>query len=130
MNRSILDDGSAVIAVIGATDTPGKYGGRIYRDLKAKGFTVFAVNPRADTVDGDLAYGTVADIPVPVDIVDVVVPASVGISAVAALGDPAPVVWLQPGAQSREIVDHLTERGIDHIADGACIMVETRRVSR
>ena len=67
---------------------------------------------------------------VPVDIVDIVVPSSVGVPVVAGLGDPAPFVWLQPGSQSTEILDHLTERGVDHIADGSCIMVETRKVQR
>ncbi len=37
------------IAVVGATDSPGKYGGIIYRDLKGLGYRVRAVNPNRAT---------------------------------------------------------------------------------
>ena len=33
-------DRATYLAVVGATDDPAKFGGRIYRDLKAKGFRV------------------------------------------------------------------------------------------
>ncbi|NIQ54637.1 MAG: CoA-binding protein, partial [Gemmatimonadetes bacterium] len=51
------------MAVVGATDSPDKYGGIIYRDLKRRGFRVFAVNPGRETVDGDPAYAGLADLP-------------------------------------------------------------------
>ena len=35
-----LERADTVIAVVGATDTPWKYGGKIYCDLKTKGFQV------------------------------------------------------------------------------------------
>ena len=44
------------IAVVGATDSPGKYGGIIYRDLKRLGYRVLAVNPNRAQVDGDRCY--------------------------------------------------------------------------
>jgi len=130
MIPDIIDDTSTTMAVVGASDSPGKYGGRIYRDLKAKGYTVFAVNPRADTVDGDPAYASVADLPSPADIIDLVVPASAGTAVVGGLGDPPPFVWVQPGAESRELTELLADRDIAHVADGSCIMVETRQMGR
>ena len=45
---ALLTDPATTIAVVGATDDPAKFGGRIYRDLKGKGFRVLAVNPRRD----------------------------------------------------------------------------------
>ena len=36
---ALLED-DPVIAVVGANDNPAKYGSVIYRDLKAKGYTV------------------------------------------------------------------------------------------
>ena len=51
------------IAIVGANDDPGKYGSIIYRDLKRKGYEVFAVNPNRDTVDGDVSYSSLADLP-------------------------------------------------------------------
>ena len=52
-----------LIAIVGATDSPGKYGGIIYRDMKAKGYRVVGVNPGRSTVDGDKTYPTLADLP-------------------------------------------------------------------
>ena len=39
-----LDNVETSIAVVGATDDLSKYGARIYRDLKAKGYRVFYVD--------------------------------------------------------------------------------------
>ena len=72
---TLLNEGDPVVAVVGATDNPRKYGNRIYLDLKGKGFRVFPVNPSRDTVDGDPAYAKLSDLPEIPDIIDFVVPA-------------------------------------------------------
>ena len=59
----LLSEPGTSIAVIGATDHPTKYGGIIYRDMKGKGFPVFAVNPYRESVDGDPCWATVRDLP-------------------------------------------------------------------
>ena len=69
-----LDLPDPLIAVVGATDHPGKYGGTIYRNLKAKGYRVAAVNPLRDTVDGDPCVPTLMDLAETPDIVNIVVP--------------------------------------------------------
>jgi uncharacterized protein len=121
-----LERDDPLIAVVGATDTPGKYGGIIYRNLKEKGFRVVGVNPRAASVDGDPAYASLADLPEEPDIVDVVVPPRVGIDLiddVAALEDGA--IWFQPGAESDAIREKLNSSDLPSIVD-ACIMVLAR----
>lgn len=115
-----------LIAVVGATDRPGKFGGRIYRDLKAKGYRVVAVNPGRTTVDGDEAFRSVADLPERPDIVNVVVPPPRTLRVlddVAELDDAA--VWIQPGAADKAVRDRVSELGIPALID-ACIMVEAR----
>jgi hypothetical protein len=115
-----------LIAVVGATDSPGKYGGTIYRDLKAKGYRVVAVNPLRTTVDGDKAFKSVSDLPEAPDIVNVVVPPRRTmhvLEQVASLDDVA--VWIQPGAADAEVRERIAELGIPALID-ACIMVETR----
>ena len=37
---TLLNGGNPVIAIVGATDNPEKYGNRIYRDLKEKGYRI------------------------------------------------------------------------------------------
>ena len=114
------------IAVVGATDARWKYGGRIYCDLKAKGFTVWPVNPNRETVDGDTCYPDLASVPADIDIVDVVVPADVGMTIVDQMADLGlPLVWFQPGAESRELIDHARDAGLD-VIHHRCIMIEAR----
>jgi hypothetical protein len=115
-----------LIAVVGATDSQGKYGGMIYRDLKAKGYRVVAVNPLRETVDGDEAFKSVSDIPETPDIINVVVPPARTMRVLeqaAALDDVA--VWIQPGAADADVRERVAELGIPALID-ACIMVEAR----
>ena len=59
------------IAVAGVSREPGgKHGGNIiYQRFKERGYDVFAVNPNADTVEGDPCYRSLAAIPGGVDAV-------------------------------------------------------------
>ena len=123
----ILANPDAVIAVVGASDNQHKYGAVIYRDLKRKGYTVYPVNPKRDTVDGDPTYPTVAELPVAPGIVNLVVPAEVGLKVVRqALDIGYDRIWVQPGAESPELLSVLQEAGADYVAHD-CIMVQSRR---
>ncbi|KAA3640773.1 MAG: CoA-binding protein [Armatimonadetes bacterium] len=116
-------DNDPLIAVVGATDTPGKYGGIVYRNLKEKGYRVVAVNPSRSTVDGDPTVATITDIQPEPDIVTLVVPPTRTLSVldeVAGFEDAA--VWIQPGAADEEVRDKLDELGLMAVLD-ACIMV-------
>jgi len=126
----MLTTGDPLIAVVGATDHPHKYGGIIYRDLKAKGFRVVAVNARRATVDGDPAYPDLASLPEPPDIVNVVVPPRQALAVVEeGLRLGLDHFWLQPGAESSKVVEVLDGAGVDHLVN-ACIMVRTRARAR
>lgn len=125
-----LDNAETTIAVVGATDNRSKYGSRIYRDLKSKGYRVFAVNPGRDTVDGDPAYRSLADIAESPSIVDIVVPPAVALSVLhecSQLG--LRNVWVQPGAEDDAVLEYLGEGDFSYVAGGRCIMVETRALS-
>jgi hypothetical protein len=60
-----------VIAVVGASDKPYRPSLGVYRNLKRVGYTVYPVNPNVAQVDGDRAYASLADVPEPIDIVNV-----------------------------------------------------------
>jgi len=52
------------VAVTGVSRTPQGHGGNVvYQRLRDRGYTVFAVNPNAETVEGDRAYPTLGSIP-------------------------------------------------------------------
>ena len=123
---ALLEDPATSIAVVGAGDDPTKWGGRIYRNLKAKGFRVLAVNPGRKTVDGDPCYPSVAALPEDPTIVDFVVPPRVGLEVLReclALGLKR--VWLQPGAEDDAVVEFAAAHGFAFRAHD-CIMVQAR----
>jgi acetyl coenzyme A synthetase (ADP forming)-like protein len=66
------------IAVIGASRRPGTVGAAVLHNLVASGFMgpVFPVNPKAEVVQSALAYPTVEDVPGPVDLAVIAVPAA------------------------------------------------------
>lgn len=114
------------IAVIGATDHPRKYGGIIYRDMKAKGFPVFAVNPYRDTVDGDPCWRTVKDLPQTPTIAVFVVPWRRGLGVLEDCAEAGVEnIWIQPGAFSPQLRAALETGPFNWIAD-ACVMVRAR----
>ena len=124
----LLSEPGASVAVVGATDTPGKYGGIIYRDLKRKGYKVLAVNPNRETVDGDPCWKSVRDLPETPTIADFVVPARLGLGVADECEEAGILnIWLQPGAESQQLMDKLVNGPFTWLAH-ACIMVRARRV--
>lgn len=65
------------VAVIGASRSRDKVGGQLFANLHETGFTgrLYAVNPSADSVDGIRSYPSIADIPDPIDLAVITVPA-------------------------------------------------------
>lgn len=123
---SLLQDPATTVAVVGATDNPSKYGSVIYQDLKHKGFAVYPVNPNRDTVDGDMAYPTLAALPEQPTIVNVVVPPTVTMQILQEAKDLGLMnVWVQPGAESPEVLRYMQEHDFNYLAN-ACIMVRSR----
>ena len=126
---TLLADPDTTVAVVGATDDPAKFGFQIYRDLKAKGYEVFAVNPNRETVDGDPAYPSLQDLPERPTIVNLVVSPRTARQVLRrahrlGLGN----FWLQPGAGSPAATAFLEEHRLNHLTD-ACIMVRSRALA-
>lgn len=65
------------LAVIGASDTPGKVGYTVLRNIVASGYKgpVYPINPKDPEVQGLKAYRSVLDVPGDVDAAVIVVPA-------------------------------------------------------
>jgi uncharacterized protein len=121
----LLDNPDTAIALVGATDSPGKYGNIIYRDLKRKGYRVVPVNPNRETVDGDKAYAAVAKLPGRPDIVNFVVPPEITLSVLKQCLDLGLMnVWLQPGSEDPELLRYLQAHPFNYLAQ-TCIMVKT-----
>ncbi len=123
---SLLEEPGTTIALVGATDNESKYGHTIFLDLKRKGYRVYPVNPRRDTVQGEKAYTRLADIPEPPTIVNFVIPPRFTLHVLKQCLELGLMnVFIQPGAESPEVMEFIQENGFNYLAN-ACIMVETR----
>ena len=113
------------IAVVGASTNPEKYGNIIVNNLKSKGYTVFPVNPKAQEIAGLRVYPSLAEVPRPVDLVNVVTPPPVSLKVLEEadrLGFP--LIWFQEGSFDDKVLELLEKTRIEGIVE-ACIMVVT-----
>ena len=72
------------IAVIGASDTPSRIGGRPLHFTKKHGFkgNIYPVNKKRETVQGLKAYRGIKDVPEAVDCAIISVPAAIAVDAI------------------------------------------------
>lgn len=112
------------IAIVGASDDPGRPSHGVMARVLQAGFEVVPVNPNATTVLGVPAVASLADIDGPVDLVDVFrrVEHTPGVvREAAAVG--APAVWLQTGLRSSEARRLADDAGMAYVED-RCLAVE------
>lgn len=109
---------SKVIAVVGASPDTSKRANIVPSYLQDEGYHIIPVNPNRERVLGEIAYPTLADIPVPVDVVDVFRPADEAPDiARQAIAIGAKVLWLQEGIVSDEAAHIAKEAGITYVSD-------------
>ena len=116
------------IAVVGASPNPSRTSHGVMRYLQRVGYRCIPVNPNADGVLGERCYPSLADLPEPVDLVDVFRRAEYCADVAreaAAIG--APALWLQLGLRSAEARDVAEEAGMEYVED-ACTAVVHRRL--
>jgi uncharacterized protein len=112
-------------AVVGANQNPDKFGNRIYKKLKLKGYQVYAVNSRYNEIEGDPCYPSLTDLPVKPDVVNLVVAPLITkgfLREAAALGIQN--IWLQPGTYDDSVTHLAQELGLTAVF--ACVLVATR----
>ncbi len=121
--RDILNE-SQTIAVVGLSDNPERVSYMVSEAMMKKGYTIIPVNPNADAILGQKSYKSLADVPVPVDIVNVFRRSEhtppVAEEAVA-IG--AKTLWLQLGVLNEVAAAIAGEGGLRVIMD-RCIKVE------
>jgi hypothetical protein len=113
------------IAVTGVSRSPASHGSNaVYKRLRARGYQAFAVNPNADTVEGDPAYPDLRSIPGGVETVVIGTRPEIAEQTVrecAELGITR--VWMHRGpgggSVSESAAAYGRERGIT-VIDGGC----------
>ncbi|MFZ5376579.1 MAG: CoA-binding protein [Patescibacteria group bacterium] len=111
-----------LIAIIGVSNDPQKYGHKIFVDLLAAGHPVIGVNPKGGEVAGQKLVSRLEEItPIP-DLVIIVVPPAIAIKVAeqaAELGIKR--IWFQPGSESDEAIKIAKSHGAEVISN-ACYM--------
>lgn len=120
--------GAKSVAIVGASPNPARssYFVGTYL-LQSSDYRVYFVNPNADTILGQPAYKSLADLPEVPDIVDVFrrgsdIPAV--IDEVVAVG--APTIWVQLGIWNQDAAYYGEEKGLTVVMD-RCIKIEHAR---
>jgi predicted CoA-binding protein len=113
------------IAVTGVSRQPKDHGSNVvYKRLRDRGYEVFAVNPNADSVEGDPCYDSLRDIPGGVDAVVIATrpeAAEGTIRECAELGIEH--VWMHRSFGAGSVCDDAAVYGREHgitVIDGGC----------
>ncbi len=125
--RDLLES-ARVIAVVGMSDNPSRASYQIGRYLKRMGYTVYPVNPTLTEIEGDKVYATLADVPEPIDIVDVFRrPEFLSGVVDEALVVGAKAVWAQLGISDEDAARKAAAAGVPIVMD-RCIKVDHARL--
>ncbi len=96
---------SKVVAIIGASSNRQKFGNKAVRAFVRQGYTVVPIHPTESEVEGLKAYRSVLDVPGTIDMASFYVPPDIGLQVIETVATKQiPEVWLNPGADSDELV--------------------------
>lgn len=115
--RRLLSD-TTTWAVVGLRDNPMRPAYGVARFLQDKGKKIVPVHQHPQDVYGEQAYERLADIPFPVDVVDVFVNSTrAGAIADQAVAIGARAVWFQLGVIDVAAHERVTRAGIGMVMD-------------
>ena len=110
------------VAVIGASADRGKFGNKGVRAFIKAGWRVFPVNLGGENIEGLASFKSVGEILGPLDVVSLYVPAAVSLDLLPAIAAKTPgEVWINPGAESRELL--AASRALGLITVSTCSIV-------
>jgi predicted CoA-binding protein len=120
--------GYDTIAVVGASRSPSKAAHTVPALMQRHGWRIIPVNPHAESILGETAYRSLAEVPAPVRLVNVFRPsgdaADVARQAVAA---GATALWLQLGITSAGARAIAEAAGLLYV-ENRCLAIEQRRL--
>lgn len=114
-------------AVVGLSGNPDRTAYRIAELLQQRGKKIVPIHPSAPTVLGEQGYATLADVPFPVDVVDVFRRSEdAGTFADQAVAIGASGVWFQLGVVDQAAFERTRAAGVPMVMD-TCPAIEWRK---
>ena len=114
-----------IIAVIGVSTNPGKWGWKVYQKLKSAGFSVYAINPKHKRISNDACYPNLQASPKKPDVVVTIVHPKITEKIVKQCKDlKIDKIWMQPGSESKKAIIFCKNNNIKVIAN-ACFVVDS-----
>ena len=111
------------IAVAGVSRDSKKFGTAVYKELKAKGYELFPINPNMENLNGDTCYPDLKSLPETVDgLLCVVPPAQTEKLLQEAHQTGINLVWMQQGSSSKAAIHYCKDNNIDEV-HGECILM-------
>ena len=115
--RTMLED-SETWAVVGLSDNPHRTAHRIAEFLQQKGKRIVPIHPKAPVVHGEQGYATLAEVPFPIDVVDVFRRSeAAGPFADEAVAVGARGVWFQLGVVDHDAFRRTSQAGVPMVMD-------------
>ncbi|MFC5727785.1 MULTISPECIES: CoA-binding protein [Nocardioides] len=123
---TMLDD-LQTWAVVGLSNNRSRTAYRIAALLQHRGKRIVPIHPDAPTVLGEQGYPTLADVPFPIDVVNVFRRSdAAGQFADEAVAVGAKAVWFQLGVIDEDAFERTRAAGVDMVMD-ACPAIEWSR---
>lgn len=111
------------LALAGTSRDPKKFGNVVYKTLKSKGLNVYPLNPNTDTIDSDVCYKSLSDLPANVkNLVVLLKPAETEKIVEEAISRGITKIWIQQGSESPQAVKMAKDAGLNVIT-GKCILM-------
>ena len=112
------------VAVIGASSNRDKFGNKALRAFASKGYTVYPINPTESDVEGHKAFRSVLDVPGPIEMATIYVPAAIGVAVMDDIAKKGiPEVWLNPGADAPQVVEKARSLGLKTVRHCSIIAI-------
>lgn len=118
------------VALVGASDRPERASYGVMAAMQAHGYRVLPVNPAitGETVHGEYVWRELAQIEVPIDLVDVFCRSEhAGEVVDAAIAAGAKAVWLQLGVRDDAAAARAEAAGLKVVQD-RCVKIELARL--
>ncbi|HEX2895686.1 MAG TPA: CoA-binding protein [Marmoricola sp.] len=114
-------------AIVGLSGDPTRTAYQVAHALQRAGKRIVPIHPDAPTVLGEQGYPTLADVPFPIDVVDVFRRSeAAGAFADQAVDVGAKAVWFQLGVVDREAFERTWAAGVPIVMD-TCPLIEWRK---